>query len=114
MTLPFTIGIEEEFQMVDRSTGQLSAHIQQILEKGHSVFGEQIKAEMLQPTVELISGILPDTPSARHELCLSRAKLAHLVGEEGLALISAGTHSSALWQNQVRSPNERYAQLEER
>jgi carboxylate-amine ligase len=35
------------------------------------------------------------------------------VGEEELALISAGTHPSALWQNQVRSPHERYAQLEE-
>ncbi len=113
MTARFTIGIEEEFQTVDHSTGHLSAHIQQILEKGQPIFGEQIKAEMLQPTVELISGILPDVSSARHELRLSRAKLAQLVGEEGLALISAGTHPSALWQNQMRSPHERYAQLEE-
>jgi carboxylate-amine ligase len=113
MTARFTIGIEEEFQTVDHPTGQLCAHIQQILEKGYPLFGEQIKAEMLQPTVELISGILPDIPPARHELRLSRAKLAQLVGEEGLALISAGTHPGALWQNQVRSPNERYAQLEE-
>ncbi len=68
---------------------------------------------MLQPTVELISSVLPNVSSARHELCLNRAKLAHLVGEERLALISAGTHPGALWQDQVRSPYERYAQLEE-
>ena len=34
MRAPFTIGIEEEFQMVDRQTGQLSPHIQTVLEKG--------------------------------------------------------------------------------
>jgi glutamate---cysteine ligase / carboxylate-amine ligase len=101
MTTHFTIGIEEEFQTVDRSTGQLCARIQQILEKGRPVFGEQIKAEMLRPTVELISGILPDIPTARNELRLARAKLAQLLGEEGMALISAGTHPSAHWQGEV-------------
>jgi len=54
MAAPFTIGIEEEFQMVDRRTGQLSPCIHTILEKGHSIFGEQIKAEMLQSRWRLI------------------------------------------------------------
>ena len=48
MAASFTIGIEEEYQMVDCQTGQLSPCIHTILEKGHSIFGEQIKAEMLQ------------------------------------------------------------------
>ena len=112
MTSRFTIGIEEEFQMVDRQTGQLRPDIQTILEKGHAFFGEQIKPEMLQSTVELISDILPDIPTARHEMRDLRAQLAWLVGEEGLALVSAGTHPTASWQNELRSPYERYAQLE--
>jgi carboxylate-amine ligase len=41
--------------MVDRQTGQLSPRIHTILEKGHSIFGEQIKAEMLQSMVEINS-----------------------------------------------------------
>src|SRR5436305_2138699 len=109
----FTIGIEEEFQMVDRQTGELCPRIQTILEKGYPLFGEKIKAEMLQPTVELISDILPDIPTARKELQAMRAKLAQLVGKEGLALISAGTHPSALWQEEPRTPYERYIELEE-
>ena len=113
MMTGFTIGIEEEFQMVDRQTGQLCPRIQTILEKGCPLFGEKIKAEMLQPTVELISDILPDIPTARHELQAMRAKLAQLVGEEGLALISAGTHPSALWQEEPGTPYERYIELEE-
>lgn len=67
MTTHFTIGIEEEFQTVDRSTGQLCGRIQQILEKGRPIFGERIKAEMLRPTVELNSSILPDISTARKE-----------------------------------------------
>jgi glutamate---cysteine ligase / carboxylate-amine ligase len=109
----FTIGIEEEFQMVDLQTGQLSPSIQTILEKGHAIFGEQIKPEMLRSTVELISDILPDIPAARKEMQALRAILACLVKEQGLALVSAGTHPTALWQNEQRSPYERYAQLEE-
>jgi glutamate---cysteine ligase / carboxylate-amine ligase len=113
MTSRFTLGIEEEFQLVDRQSGQLRPAIQTILEKGHAIFGEQIKPEMLQSTVELISHILPDIPTARHEMRALRSQLARLVGEEGLALVSAGTHPTALWQHEPRSPNARYAQLEQ-
>ncbi len=113
MAARFTIGIEEEFQMVDRQTGQLRPHIHTILEKGQSIFGEQIKAEMLQSMVEINSDIMPDIPTAREEMRTMRAKLAQLVGEEGLALISAGTHPAALWQNECRSEYVRYAELED-
>ena len=113
MAVPFTIGIEEEFQMVDRQTGQLCPRIHTILEKGQSIFGEQIKAEMLQSMVEINSNIMPDIPTAREEMRTMRAKLAQLVGEEGLALISAGTHPAALWQNECRSEYVRYAELED-
>ncbi len=113
MATPFTIGIEEEFQMVNRQTGQLCPRIHTILEKGHSIFGEQIKAEMLQSMVEINSDIMPDIPTARQEMRILRAKLARLLGEEGLALISAGTHPAALWQNECISQYVRYAELED-
>src|SRR6266487_3847147 len=113
MAAPFTIGIEEEFQMVDRQTGQLCPRIHTILEKAHRILGEQIKAEMLQSMVEINSDIMPDIPTAREEMRTMRAKLAQLVGEEGLALISAGTHPAALWQNECISEYVRYAELED-
>jgi glutamate---cysteine ligase / carboxylate-amine ligase len=113
MTAHFTIGIEEEFQMVDRQTGQLCPCIHTILEKGSPIFGEKIKAEMLQSTVELVSDVFPNITSARKEMQNMRAMLARLLQEEGLALISAGTHPTALWQNEVRSVSDRYAELED-
>lgn len=110
---PFTIGIEEEFQIVDRSTGLLSPEVYTILRKGASPLGEKIKPEMLQSTIEIVSDVLLDISAARVEMLRLRAQLAQLAQEEGLALISAGTHPSASWVDEKRSLDERYAELEE-
>ncbi len=112
MTTRFTLGIEEEYQMVDRRTGKLRPCIETILEKGYPIFGEQIKPEQHQSMVELISKILPDIPAARKETSALRAKLARLLATEGLAPISAGTHPTALWREEPISHTERYARLE--
>jgi glutamate---cysteine ligase / carboxylate-amine ligase len=109
----FTIGIEEEFQIVDRHTGQLSPQIYTLVRKGAPTFGEKIKPEMLQSAVEIVSDVLPDISAARDAMQSLRSRLAQLLQEEGLALISAGTHPTDLWIDQKRSVNERYVELEE-
>jgi carboxylate-amine ligase len=63
--------------------------------------------------VELISTILPDIQAARSEMGMLRGQLARLVAEDGLALISAGTHPVALWWEEPISPFARYWRLEE-
>ena len=113
MVARFTLGIEEEFQLVKSQTGELYSGVRSILEKGTPYFAENIKPEMLQSTVELISDILPDIAAARSNLYTQRALLARLVEQEELALISAGTHPSAYWRDQERTEKERYAELEE-
>ncbi len=112
MTKRFSLGIEEEFQLVRRETGELCSCAQSVLAKGAPYFEEQIKPEMLQSTVELISNVFPDMAAARTELHTLRALLSRLANEEGLALISAGTHPSALWVDQERTDGERYIELE--
>ncbi len=111
MSTRFTLGIEEEFQLVDARTGELSSRAPLILEKGAAFFGEKIKPEMLQSTIELISDVLPDIHVARRELYEARTQLVKYVEEEGLALISAGTHPSSDWQDQLASEGERYVEL---
>jgi carboxylate-amine ligase len=113
MARRLTLGVEEEFQMVDRNTGQLASHIHTILDKGVPLLGEQIKAEMLQSTVELVSNVCPNIAALRLELHRLRSTLARVVDSEGLALVSAGTHPMAHWQNQLRTRNDRYMELEE-
>ncbi|HJT59716.1 MAG TPA: carboxylate-amine ligase [Ktedonobacteraceae bacterium] len=113
MSPHFTLGIEEEFQLVDRISGQLSPRIEAVLSRCRPVFGEQIKPELHQSMVELISDVLPDIQAARSEMGILRGKLARLVAKDGLALISAGMHPTALWWEEPISPFERYRRLEE-
>ncbi len=108
----FSLGIEEEFQLVRRKTGELCSCAQSILAKGAPYLEEQIKPEMLQSTVELISNVFPDIAAARTELHTLRVLLSRLADEEGLALVSAGTHPSALWVDQDRTDGDRYIELE--
>ncbi len=108
----FSLGIEEEFQLVRRETGELCSCAQSVLAKGAPYLEEQIKPEMLQNTVELISNVFPDIAAARTELHTLRVLLSRLAREEGLALVSAGTHPSALWVDQERTDGERYIDLE--
>jgi glutamate---cysteine ligase / carboxylate-amine ligase len=112
MATRYTLGIEEEFQMVDQCTGLLRPCIEIILEKGAPIFDEQLKPEQHQCMVELISDILPDIPTARQEMRVLRAKLAHLLQTEGLVLISAGTHPAAFSREQPITPYKHYAKLE--
>ncbi len=109
----FTLGIEEEFQMVERGTGQLSSRIHTILPKAVPILGECVKAEVQQSTIELASDVLPNIAVARRQMGDLRSQLAQILAKEGLALISAGTHPSALWQEQKTTESERYADLEE-
>ncbi len=109
----FTLGVEEEFQLVKLGSGELCSCAQSILHKGAPYFEKKIKPEMLQSTVEYISDVLPDLTAARRELYSARMLLSRLVKEEGLALVSAGTHPSASWREQERTEHERYEELEE-
>jgi carboxylate-amine ligase len=113
MAKRFTLGIEEEFQLVHKDTGELASRAQSILERGEPIFEEQIKPEMLQSTVEFVSPVLADMSAARMELYTSRALLTQLIAPDNLALVSAGTHPSATWQSQKRTEKDRYEELEE-
>ena len=113
METRFTLGIEEEFQLVDLQTGELHSCADAIIAKGADTLGEQLKQEMSQSTIELVSNILPDIVVARNEVRATRAALSQLVREEGLAIISAGTHPSSSWRDQQNTQGERYIELAE-
>ncbi len=113
MTQRFTLGIEEELHIVDRNTGQLVSHVHPVLEKGSALFGEQIKPEMLQTMVEIITNVCPNIGALRLDLQQRRRMLAQMVETEGLALISAGTHPISHWKDQQRTLYPRYEVLEE-
>ena len=109
----FTLGIEQEFQLVDRQTGDLRSSIDAILARGEPLLGEKIKSESKQAAVELVTGICPTIAAARKEIPRLKALLKHVVEQEQVALISAGTHPSARWQEQLATEDEHYLKLED-
>src|ERR1041384_5077426 len=107
----YTLGIEEEFAIVDPETRELRSHIQEILEGGKVLLKEQIKPEMHQSVVELGTEICPDIKCAREHVVDLRSKLAKLAGEKGLKIASVGTHPFLHWRDQLITEGERYAQI---
>jgi len=86
-----TIGIEEEFQIVD-GEGQLKSHSETLLAAAAPRLGEQIKAEMMQSVIEAGTKICADISEARSEITTLRGTLAALLAPAGLRIASAGTH----------------------
>ncbi len=108
----FTLGIEEEFAIVDPTTRELRSHIQEILqEDGTMKLKEQIKPEMHQSMVELGTEICQSTDDARGHVIRLRSHLAELAGASGLKIASAGTHPFAHWQDQLITEGERYKEI---
>ena len=58
MQTEFTIGIEEEFQLVDPATRDLRTGVAEIIETGRKVLGEQLKQEMFQAMIEVVLATL--------------------------------------------------------
>jgi glutamate---cysteine ligase / carboxylate-amine ligase len=107
----FTLGIEEEFQIIDPQTRELRSHIQQILEGGRMTLKERIKPEMHQSVVELGTEVCQDATAARQQVIALRRHLAMVAAGAGLTIASAGTHPFSHWRDQLITTDERYAAI---
>jgi len=107
----FTLGIEEEFAIIDPETRELRSHIQEILEGGKILLKEQIKPEMHQSVVELGTEICQSIVDAREHVIALRSRLAELAGRSGLKIASVGTHPFSHWRNQLITEGERYQEI---
>ena len=107
----FTLGIEEEFQIIDPETRALKAHIQEMFAEGESRLKDKIKKEMHQSVVEVGTGICEDIGEARRDVTNLRKEIIKLAKENGMAIGAAGTHPFSHWANVPITPNPRYEQI---
>ncbi|MBK7106886.1 MAG: carboxylate-amine ligase [Ignavibacteriae bacterium] len=105
----FTLGIEEEFQIVDPETRELRSRIEQILSGGTIHLREKIKAELHQSVVETGSKICTNIKEARQEVVHLRSQLAMLAEKEKLKIAASGTHPFSRWEDQEITDQPRYA-----
>src|SRR3954463_4531282 len=107
----FTLGIEEEFAIIDPQTRELRSHIQEILEGGKLTLKEQIKPEMHQSVVESGTEICQSIVDARQHVVQLRSHLAQLAERGGTKIASAGTHPFSHWNEQLITEGERYKEI---
>lgn len=107
----FTLGVEEEFQIVDPGTRELRSHVQQIIDEGKMMLAEQVKPEMHQSVVEMGTEICGDIRDARDQVTSLREKLARLAKKNGLSIAAAGTHPFSHWKDQKITDHPRYREI---
>ncbi len=108
-----TVGIEEEYQIIEPESRELKPFIQEFLEQGQIVLQEQIKAEQLQCQVEVGSEVCRSIDEARQELIRLRRSIGHLASRNGLRIAAASTHPFSSWQEQDVTEAERYVTMQE-
>jgi glutamate---cysteine ligase / carboxylate-amine ligase len=108
----FTLGVEEEFQIVDPQTWELRSHVSQLLATS-APLGDQIKRELHQSIVEVGTKICADVAELREEIFRIRYELIAAAERAGLAIAAAGTHPFSHWKDQVLSPGVRYDSIVE-
>ena len=104
----FTLGIEEEFQIIDPETRELRSHIAQILEDGKLLLAENVKPEMHQSVVEMGTDVCQDINEAREQVTKLRRNLANLAKKKNLRIAAAGTHPFSHWKDQRITSDPRY------
>jgi carboxylate-amine ligase len=107
----FTLGIEEEFQVVDPETRGLKSHIQELFAEGEKRLKEEIKREMHDPVIEVGTPICANVAEARQQVTRLRGEIIRLTRENGLRIAAAGTHPISHWATIPLTQAARYDQI---
>ena len=107
-----SLGVEWELMLVDRETRGLTSGATEILEELHPG-GEHptAKKELLQSTIEVITGVCQTVGEASADLSRTVEQIVPLADKRGLGLMCTGTHPITNWRTQQITDNERYAKL---
>ena len=109
--MKFTLGIEEEYQVIDPKTLELTSHEQRIVEEADKHLKGQVKAEMHQAVVEVGTNICEDIHDARSQVTELRKTICNVAGDLGFSIGAAGTHPFSEWEKQLLTPHPRYDEI---
>ncbi len=108
-----TIGIEEEYQIIDPETRELTSYISEMLEQGAMLFRDQVKPEFLQSQIETGSQVCRNIKEARQEITRLRSMVYDIAAKNGRKIVAAGTHPFSRWQDQMVTDKDRYKGLQD-
>ncbi len=109
---PLTMGVEEEYQIVDPTTRNLKAYISELLSQDKQRdIALDLKPEFMQSQVEVGSHVCRNVKEVRQELVRLRRAVINMADENGVAIAAASTHPFARWDEQSITEGERYKEL---
>lgn len=106
-----TLGIEEEYMVIDPQTRELRSHEQKIVEHAHKVIKDKVKAEMHQAVVEVGTQICRNIEEAYDDVVLLRKTISQIAGDLGFTVGASGTHPFSKWEMQLITDHPRYFEL---
>jgi len=107
----FTIGVEEEYMVIDPRTLELTSHEQRIVQEGQKMIKDKVKAEMHQAVVEVGTDICNDADEAFRDISVLRHTISDIAGNLGYRVAAAGTHPFSQWQSQLITEHARYNEI---
>ncbi|KUP96275.1 glutamate--cysteine ligase [Thermobifida cellulosilytica] len=112
-----TLGVEWELQLVDRGSGHLRQEAEQLLgelpDLSRTESNPPLRHELMQSTIEVVTGICETVEEVREDLSATIARLAQAADRRAIALACAGTHPMDDWRDQTMAPGQRYGELVE-
>lgn len=104
----FTLGVEEEYQIIDPDTRELSSSSASLLPRAQHTLGENAQQELQLSQVEAVSSICHTLHDVRTELVRLRRDMAGAATQQGKQIAAAGTHPFSHWKKQRITPKDRY------
>ena len=111
-TEDFTIGVEEEYQIIDPATRELNSRAKQILPIARKALGEEVQPEAQLSQIEIGTPICRTIADVRRELIHRRREVIAAAAKDGNRIAAAGTHPFSHWEDQQITPKDRYKSLE--
>ncbi len=110
----FTLGVEEEYLLVDRVTRDLVADPpKSMMEECEALLEGQVSPEFLRSQIEVETRVCATVAEARADLAHLRRTVAQVAGRHGCAPIASSTHPFGSWTGQLQTDKERYDALAE-
>ena len=103
-----TLGIEEEYQLIDPKTRELTSYISEIMKDGSVIFRDEVKPELLQSQIEIGSKVCNNLTELHKDLNRLRKLVKEYANKNNLEIIAAGTHPFSHWKDQIVTDKERY------
>jgi carboxylate-amine ligase len=107
----FTIGVEEEFQIVDASTRALRPRAGRLLRHARKAVGDDVTNELYLSQIEIGTPVCRTLAEVRAELVRHRRAVIDAARREGSRVAAAGTHPFSHWEDQPLTPKPRYRVL---